>query len=370
MELKADGTFQREVTSPFDPKPVTITGRWSLNVPPANPSWLERHGISKMNSEDDDRKRAAGVDPADKTIQWSATGVLTFLYAAPPGTQLAPGAVWTGVAMAPAANDSNPPSPQPQMGIEEKYSIRTHTDTKSGEVFLDLADKVFQKPNGASVAKASSARGETAAGERRGKPATPGTTPTAANPDFLNIEPFVGITLDLPGNWLSRDPDSGEKQLSPVAASAHKPRMPKPNSTWRYVPPGDVQDVHVLVSVQPVIFSPKQLADASTISLDHFAAGFVKTASQSLEAKGYYLRPNVAADHTTIGQYAAVVCTGEMVDTLGHYRSLRTFAIPTESATLVLACCWDPEPGTPWKAIIERACSSFRISEAFTAAKP
>src|SRR6266700_8235440 len=45
LEIKADGTFQREVTTPFNRTPVSTKGRWKLDVTQPESSWLEQHGI-------------------------------------------------------------------------------------------------------------------------------------------------------------------------------------------------------------------------------------------------------------------------------------------------------------------------------------
>ncbi|MEP6669054.1 MAG: hypothetical protein ABJF10_07880 [Chthoniobacter sp.] len=353
LEIKADGTFQREMTNPLDPKHVRTSGRWILHVSPSGPSWMADRGA------EDELSRIAGVDPAKKTVQWSAPGTIVFLYATPRGTELAPGAVWTGTT-------STPSKGPPELGIEETHSLRTHTDT-TGEVFLDLAGKVFRKSDQADALAALAEESAKIAGGTPERADRQEATPPSPKPEFLTVEPCTGITLDLPGNWQSMDVDSAEKATTTVAAMVGKTRAPKAKSTYRFIPPEDVADINIMVSVQPVIFTAKQLEDSSQIDLDRFAAGFVKGASKALEEKGYHLEPNVTADRAMLGQRAIILCVAHTVDPVGNRRLIRTFCIPTASATIVVECCWDPESGTPWKAIIERACSSLRVAETFAA---
>ncbi|MDR3403311.1 MAG: hypothetical protein P4L99_12510 [Chthoniobacter sp.] len=357
LEIKADGTFQRETTSPFDPRHVRVSGRWALVVAPSEMSWAEHQSLVPKAGRDEEWARLAGVDPTKNTVQWSAPSIIKFLYNSPRGSELAPGAVWTGAMSTPA----NSPA---EMGIEEKHLIHTHTDT-SGEVFLDLAGKVFRKSDTAETAKVPS--GETA--RTAGEIPEPTVKP-AEKTEFLTVEPFSGITLDLPANWQGVDPNDAKKQTTSVAALMGKPRPPKTNSSLHFTPPGEAQDVHVFVSVQPTMFSPKQLADSSSIDLDRFASGFIKGAAHPLEEKGYHLEPNVTADFAQVGKISTIVCVGKMVDPVGNRRTVRAFAIPTEFATVIIECCWDAEPGTPWKEAIERACSSVRIADTFKALAP
>jgi len=359
LEIKADGTFQREMTTPFDRKGRRISGRWSLTVTPSDPSWLERHGIFQKPGADDDLSRIAGVDPARKTLQWSAPGSITFLYTAPPGTELAPGAVWTGTT-SPSASANT----APEMGIEERHPVRTHTDT-SGEMFLDLAGKVFRTSATAQGAKTPAGQNEKVAGKIPDILVGKAPAPRPEKLEYLTVEPFTGIMLDLPSTWQGMDLNDAKKPPVSVASMAGKPERPKANSSCRFVPPEDVPDVSIWVSVQPVMFSAKQLTDSSQIDLDRFAAGFVKGASKALEEKGYHLEPNVTTDLASVGKRSVILCLAKMVDPIGNRRQIRAFVIPTESATILVECCWDAEPGSPWKAIIERACSSLKVADDF-----
>ncbi|MEI9896088.1 MAG: hypothetical protein WDN28_20045 [Chthoniobacter sp.] len=346
LEIKADGTFQREMKSPFDSQHVHVSGRWIFKGRPADPTWLERSGLSQ-------------TDPDGKAGLWSAPGTITFLYTSPRGADLAPGAVWTGT----MAAQSSPDSP-PEWGIEEVHPIRTHTDA-SGEVFLDLAGKVFQRSDQPEAAKTVAEEAAELVSKLPAPPTGNAATTPPSEPEFLTIEPFTGVTLDLAATWQGVAGDPAQKTTAPMAAMGIKPQMPKANAALRLVPPGEAQDTYISVSIHSVMFSPKQLDDSTQMDLDRFAAGFVKGASRVLEQKGYYLEPGVTADRVMLGQRSAIMYAARMVDPVGNRRSIRTFSISAETATVIMECCWDGEPGAPWKTIIERACSTLRVAESF-----
>lgn len=383
LELKPDGTFQRQVVTPFNPKPVTVEGRWALSTPRSEPFWTERIGIFQSTTPEEELMKSAGIEPAKRaSIQWSGPARLILQYYMPPGTELAPGAVWTGESRPAPGADEKAGNADRENGILETHAIHTYTDTSTSEVFLTLAGKTFHNPAGAVAARPPQSTPASAVPPSPNTPAKPqpataaAATPTAPAPppstpapppvpDFLAVEPFTGINLELPGDWQFGDPAAKELGRVPITEIVGKPRPPKTNGSARFTPPGQVQDVYVFVSILPTVFSSQQLADASDSEIDRFGAGFVKGASHSLETKGYLLEPKVVAERVKVGARSAIRCTGEMKDVTGSRFALRTFAIPTGSATIMLSCCWDTEPGTPWKPMIDRACTTFRIDESF-----
>jgi len=333
LDLKADGTFQRVITNPLDPQPTVQSGRWivSTNKIPGNVS----------NGVDDELLRAADVNEKDTTIRWSAPGTLAFFYTVPKGTTLLSGAAWNGVTRA-SSDDS---TASVEMEIEEKHPLRTHANTSTGQVFLDLDGKVLKTRTGKIQMEAPNA-----------------ATPAPRELEYLSITPFPGIRLEVPSTWEATDSGATDAQPIPMTAFAGASQTIKPKGGWRFNPPGQGEEAYIVVAVQSGMLSAQQMEDASEINLDHFAAGFVKGASHALEGKGFFVSPDVKAERTTIAQHRAVLCTGAMVDPTGNRRLIRAYAIPAETGTIVMACGWDTEPGKPWKPIMERASSSLRIS--------
>lgn len=335
LDLNEDGTFQRVITNPLDPKPVFHSGRWVIVVNPP------RGGLMPKNDVDDEMLRAAGVDGNDKSMQWSAPGVIMFSYTVPKGTQLVSGAQWNGV----AHSQTDDPASPVDVEIEERHPVRTHTDTIIQKTYLDLEGRVFKA--------------------RSGKIATegPASTPAPAETDFLAVTPFPGIRLDVPAAWQAADADAAQAPFIPITTFAHPSQATKPGGAWRFSPTGETKDAYIVVAVQPSILSPQQLADTSAINLERFAAGFVKGATRALDGQGFLLSPAVKAERTMVGTHAAVLCTTSMTDPEGNHRAVRAYAVPTEATTIVIVYCWDTLPGKPWKAIMDRAWTSLRIAE-------
>jgi hypothetical protein len=336
LDLKADGTFQRAITDPLDPKPAVHSGRWAVTVNKVP------GGFSHKNQVDDELLRNADVDEKDKTIQWSAAGTLAFFYTVPKGTTLLPGAAWNGITHSSSDNASAPV----EIEIEEKHPIHTYTNTSTGQVFLDLEGKVFKTRPGNIQTEAPTAG-----------------TPAPHELKYLTVTPYPGIRFEVPATWEVVDADSADPHPIPVTTFASAPQTTKPKSGWRFNPPGQGEEAYIVVAIQPTTLSPQQMDDASEINLEHFAAGFVKGASHALDGKGFLLSPGVKAERTKIAQHTALLCTGAMVDPVDNRRSIRAYAIPVDTGTIVMACSWDTEPGNPWKPIMERASSSLRINE-------
>lgn len=335
LDLKADGTFQRVITNPLDPQPAVHSGRWvvTINKTPG--------GFSQQDRVDDELLRAANVDEKDKTIQWSAPGTLAFFYTVPKGTTLLSSAAWNGITHSSSDSTAGPM----EMEIEERHPLRTYTNTSTGEVFLDLEGKVFKTRAGKIQLEAPIA-----------------ARPAPSELDYLNITPFPGIQLEVPSTWQAVDANATGGQPIPVTAFASAAPATKPVTSWRFFPPDAAEDAYIIVAIQPGLMSPQQMEDASAINLERFAAGFVKGTSRALEGKGFFVSPDAKAERTTIAQHPAVLCTGAMVDPVGNRRLIRAYAIPMETAAIVMACGWDAEPGKPWKPIMERAISTIRIS--------
>jgi len=335
LDLNEDGAFQRVITNPLDPKPVVHSGRWLITVNPP------RGGLMPKNDVDDEMLRAAGVDEKDKSMQWSAPGVIMFSYTVPKGTQLVSGAQWNGV----THSQTDDPASLVDLEIEERHPVRTHTDTITKKTFLDLEGRVFTARSGKLASEG------------------PASTPTPAEADFLAITPFPSIRLDVPSSWLAADADAAQVPFVPVGTFARPSPTMKSSGAWRFSPTGQAEDAYIVVAVQPSILSAQQLADTSAINLERFAAGFVKSATRALDGQSFLLSPDVKAERTTVGTHAAVLCTTSMTDPGGNHRAVRAYAIPTEATTIVIVYCWDTLPGKPWKAIMDRAWTSLRIAD-------
>lgn len=336
LDLKADGTFERVTTTPGNPldlKPVINSGTWTLSINPP-PS-----GLIRPNDVSDDMLRAANVGENDQTIQWSAPATMAFFYTVPKNSELPPGASWNGVTHA----QSDTPGSPVMAEVVEQHDLRTHTDTKTGEVFLDLGGKVLKT--------------------RSGKIATeiPAAAPAATGEvDYITISPYSGIRLEVPATWQAVNPAGPEAPPIPVT-SLTTPPQPSPPNGWLFHPPGAPGEAFIVVAIQASTMSPQQMAEASEINLERFAWGFAKSAARPLDGRSFYLAPDVKAERTTIGLQSAVLCTTSLSDPEGNRRALRAYAIPKESATVAFICCWNSAPGNPWKPIMERAGTSLRI---------
>jgi hypothetical protein len=362
LDIKADGTFQRDTKAPLDRHSVSINGRWTMTVTGRKATWLERHRVLQKSSEEEVFLQKVGIAPARRNnIQLSAPGSFSLIYYAPKDTAPAPGAVWTEAAVAEAILG---PIPADMVGMEEKRRLRTFTDTSTGEVFLDLEGMTFQKATAATAAGES-----TSNGIGRDNSGGQAAAPTGANVDYLKIETFLGVGLDLPKSWRADSPDTPTQPAVPVSMLAGHPRTPRPNSSLRFLPPGDAEDTYVMLSVQAPTFTAEQLTDASQYELDRFAVGFVKTAAHPLESKGFFVKSEVNAERVEIAGLKAALCKGQAIDPLKNLRSVYVYTIPSKAGTVILACCWDPEAEPSSQPIIDHICKSLRIAENFAVAK-
>lgn len=354
LAIKADGTFQRETTDPLDGKTTSISGRWTLKVASAKASFLEQHQVFQKTSADEEFLRAIGINGALRDrVQLSAPAAFSLFYYAPEDAERASGAVWTGPTLAETVLG---PAPDGTVGMEEKRTLRTFTDTNTGEVFLDLEGKKFQKSTTAIAVR------DTASGARAEQP--------GANVEFLNVEVFPGMALDLPKDWKAFDPANPASQAIPVSAVASHRRPPRANTSWRFMPPGEVDEIFVVLSLQPASFAAQQLEDAAQDDLERLAGGYVKSVAHSFEAKGYFMKPEITAERVHIGGLLAASCSGRVIDPQQNVRAIRIYLIPTGTGTVVLTCCWDPEVDPPFKPVIDRIFSSLHIAENFLLSAP
>lgn len=335
LDLQADGTFQRVINSPLDEKPVIHGGRWVVSLDPPS------HGLIQNDAVTDDLLRAAGVDEKDRTIQWSAPGTLAFFYTVPKGAHLQDGAAWNGITHA----ESDTPGAPVVQEIEERHPVRTHTNTATHEIFLDLNGKVFRTRPGKIQTEA---------------PTTP--PPVTGEPDYSTVTPIAGIRLDLPSIWQAVGVDAANTQPAVPVTTLSRPPETRPSGGWRFHPPGAAEEAYIVLAIQASTLSREEMADTSEINLDRFAAGFVKGATRALMGKDFLLAPEVKAERTTIGLQNGVLCTTSMSDPEGNRMAIRAYAIPMESATIVLVCCWSTEPGKPWKPIMDHVAASLRIT--------
>ena len=361
LEIKADGTFQREATDRLDGKTVSTSGRWTVKAAESKPTFLEQHRVFQQTSAEDEFLRTVAPDRRDH-IQLSAPAVFSLFYYAPKNVERATGAVWTTPTLAEAVLG---PAPDETVGMEEKRTLHTFTDTNTGEVFLDLEGKTFRK-SAATIASKDAATGT----ETRDYAGARAAEQPGASADFLNVEAFLGIALDLPRDWEAFDPaDPASQAISVSMVTSHR-RPPRPNASWRFAPPGSADETFVLLSLQPPSFAAKQLEDASQDDLDRFAAGNVKGAAHLLESKGYFVKPEITGERVHVGELLAVACTGQTIDPTKNVRAIRVYVIPAGAGMIVLTCLWDPEADPPFKPTIDRISSSLRIPENFLQAKP
>jgi hypothetical protein len=141
IDFQADGTFEREITDPAGQKVSVVHGQWSLFNTQTEPTWLNRHGIYLGRSPEDKLMRKAGYHAH---IQWSPVGMLSMHYSAPVSAEPIPNPNATA-ATPPATPAKAPATPAQEMIVGETQSVRTHTDNSTGEVFLDLGGKTYQK---------------------------------------------------------------------------------------------------------------------------------------------------------------------------------------------------------------------------------
>ncbi|EDY21324.1 hypothetical protein CfE428DRAFT_1617 [Chthoniobacter flavus Ellin428] len=363
LNIKADGTFERESTTPLDHRHTSsISGRWTMAATGQKATFLERHRVlQKTSAEEDFLQKAGIVGVRRNSIQLSAPGSLSLFYYTPKDADRATGAVWTEPSVAEAVLG---PAPADKVGMVEKRGLRTFTDTSTGETFLDLEGMTFHKATASTTAS-----GATPGGETHADAGGPAATPSAANIEFLKIEAFLGVALELPKDWQANNPDTPAQPAIPVTALAGHPRTPKANSAWRFAPPGEFEDTFVLLSMQAPTYTAQQLKDASQNDLDRFATAFVKTAAHPLESKGYFLKSDVTAERVELAGRTGALCKGQSIDPGKNLRSVQVYTIPTAAGTIILATCWDPEADPPTKPIIDRICASLRMAEGFAVTK-
>jgi len=363
LNIKADGTFERESTPPLDHRhTVSTSGRWTMTTSGRKATFLERHRVlQKASAEEEFLQKMGIVGMKRNSIQLSAPGSFSLFYYAPKDADRATGAVWTEPSVAETILG---PAPADQVGMMEKRGLRTFTDTSTGETFLDLEGMTFHKTTASSAAS-----GATPSGETHVDTGSPAATPSAANVDFLKVEAFLGVALELPSNWQANNPDMPAQPAIPVTTLAGHPRAPKANSSWRFAPLSESADTYVILSVQTPTYTAQQLKDAPQNDLDRFAAGFVKTAAHPLESKGYFLKPEVTAERIELAGRTGALCKGQTIDPVKNLRSVEVYTIPTATGTIILASCWDPEADPPTKPIIDRICASLRMAEGFAVTK-
>jgi hypothetical protein len=140
MEIKPDGTFHREITDPSG-KQTAVHGQWNLFFTPKEPTWRERHGLYLKRYAADKVLVNAGNNP---NIQWSGLGMLSLHYSATAPS--APVPVPGGPGATPSKGTATPaPAAGGEMIVGDTQSVRTHTDRNTGETYLDVGCKTYQR---------------------------------------------------------------------------------------------------------------------------------------------------------------------------------------------------------------------------------
>ncbi len=182
--------------------------------------------------------------------------------------------------------------------------------------------------------------------------------------NFQKIEPITGVTFELPKGWQVLTPDQTTVMLDMMQdIIGRKPRYMKTNTTWMFLPPGDLREVYVLLSIQPLIITQKFVADMSQNDMGRFAAGYIKGAMPPLELKGYHLSPDIKASRVAIGKRLALAISSVADGRDGSTLSIRGLAVPLEKAFIMVGFYQsDATPG-PWKEIMDHARATLRLAD-------
>jgi len=243
----------------------------------------------------------------------------------------------------PATPTPPPPSPTP---IRATSSSATPNPATPGPAQASALAELSQKTGGKSAAV------------------------PRGGPTYLTIQPFAGVTLDLPGNWQGIDPATTKQLVTAWVARTGEPPRLKTDSTWLFIPPGEVIDVSVNISVRPVFLTPHEVATATQRDMERFGKGIVEIGSRTLTAEGYQLKPGIKVERVMVGRRPALSCMIELADPKGGKVSVELLAIPLESASVLAAFTRADAPGDSWPPIIERARASLHIGETIAVSAP
>lgn len=285
----------------------------------------------------------------------------------PEGAKLLPGS--TVLESQPRGFYLNRPRETP---IAESQPVRTRREKSIGKTFLYLGGKTFQQIAAPEATAVPATKEGIASREIKVKKGSQAAALLGDAGDFVTVEPFTGVQLDLPGDWQTLDPSATEKVMTSAAAIVGKQLGMKMNTTWGFFPPGDVTDVYITLGIQPVSFSftPQEMSTLTQTDIDRFSKGFVNNGSRILESKGYRLKPGVKSERVKISERQAISCQAEAETPSGSFLIMQSLLIPTETAAVMVSFIWIETPGNPWKPIMERARSSLRVADTITVATP
>jgi len=370
LEIRADSTFRREITTLIKPAPQVTTGHWDLGnvIPPQS-----------KDSTTDALLRSAGFDPKKEDGVYSGLANLSLFYSVPEGAEILPGST----VLEKQFKQIDLLNAKKETPVEEKHLARTRSYKSSKDIYLDFGGKNYVKLVGAAAAATTpETPAEKEVREKSGSKAAqileqkPFKIPNDAlirpltkGPAWVKIQPygsgssFANLTLELPENWRGLDPAASEQKMVTMPSFANRPQGFKTNTTWLFFPPDEVVDVRITLSVQPVIFRPAEIATLTESNKDRFTKGIAEGSMKNLQAQGYQLKSVGKAEVVSVDGHPGLASTMEMTDAKGGAVYGRAFAITSDAATLMASFVWTEHPGESWKSVMEHAQKSLVLGK-------
>jgi len=426
LEIHADKTFRREITSLAKPQPQVSQGTWALGN-------VMQPEASKDDSTDR-LMRNAGHDPSKEDTVSTGLANLSLSYSVPEGVEMMPGATVQEKPLKSGGLLEGKPRETP---VEEKHLARTRSFKSSKDIYLDFGKKNYLKvpdappasSGGAAASDVLKKSGSQAVAVANSQPspkkepssateslleavnqdpapywarqfaakdakdqadahaklsseknatksldrlkaalaAAPATEPAKNGPAFAKVKPFGDrmifndVALELPRDWTAFNLAKGEEvALSTVGQGPTKTRG---NSGWVFLPPGNVPDVELILSIEAPFRTLDRLPPKSQEGIDEYCSDLIKGAVKNAESQGYQLKTIHPAERLTVDGKPTLTCLGEFTDAKGGPVFCRVLCAATEAGVVSLNFIWTEGAGDSWKSLMEHARQTLAIGE-------
>lgn len=196
--------------------------------------------------------------------------------------------------------------------------------------------------------------------------------PPVTKPAYVTVEPFAGVTLDLPPDWLAIDSESTDPATpsTPIEALVGKSGFAGPRASWSFVPPNHTgAELNIALNPQPPTASRKNPTELPQEIIDTLAKSFSETLEPILEGRGYRLNHRASWEQMKSSGYPAVLWRDEAESPAGTLEA-QVLLVQLENASLIATFLWSKTPDHSWEPVIERARTTLRATSSAGTLKP
>ena len=205
------------------------------------------------------------------------------------------------------------------------------------------------------------------------KPATPAVPPppqitivlppVEMKPAYVTVEPFAGVTLELPRDWHALDSEATDPAppSTPVEGLAGQRGFAGFRASWSFVPPGHTgAELNIAMHPQPAPAPGRNATELPQETIDALAKSFSETLEPILEGRGYRLKRQASWERVKCGDRPAVLWQDE-ADSPGGTLGAQVLHVALEKTSVIAIFLWTKTPDKTWEPAIERARASLRV---------